>query len=183
MTRWTSWRGSLSASVVLFVLTLLAAGPLEAHPRGPQVPESSVPVAPAVPSESIREPQAPPPSLVAAPGGPLPSWLVPVIALAVAGAMTRRSPRATAAVVLALLAMFAAESSLHSVHHLGDPRGAEQCLVLSFSQHLSADCPFPHATPLLVRARGGTVVLARAARPVVFPLRPDQGRAPPAFPA
>jgi hypothetical protein len=106
--------------------------------------------------------------------------MVPVVVLAVAGAMTRRSPRATAAVVLALLAVFAAESALHSVHHIGDPRGAEQCLVLSFSQHLSADCPSPSATLLLARDPGCTVALASAACPVEFPLRPDQGRAPPA---
>jgi hypothetical protein len=183
MTRLTAWRVSASASIALFVLTLLVVATLEAHPRKPQVSDPPVAVAPVVPSEPIREPQAPPPSLVAAPGGPLPWWLVPAVVLAVGGAMTLRSRRATAAVVLALLAVFAAESALHSVHHIGDPRGAEQCLVLSFSQHLSADCPSLTGTPLPARDPGCTVALASAGRPVEFPLRPDQGRAPPAWPA
>jgi hypothetical protein len=103
-----------------------------------------------------------------------------VAGLALAGAIARRSPRAGTLALVVVLTVFVAESTIHSVHHIADPRGAAQCQVLSVAQHvhggaaaaeITADAP-ADVGPLLV-----TLSDPLLAAPT---LRPDQGRAPPA---
>jgi hypothetical protein len=83
-------------------------------------------------------------------------------------------------IVLVLqLAIAAAESAVHGLHHLDNPDGAENCQVLTVSQQLHGE-PAPEQPRLVPLA-----VLATATMPVVLdevtrPLRrPDMGRAPP----
>ncbi len=163
------------------MLSLLVAGELEAHPRIPQTSEAAPTEVASVPAiDSVRETPSPP-SLVAASGRSLSSWLVLAIAVTLAGATVRRSRRATVLAMVALLLVFVAESTVHSVHHFGDLRGAAQCQVLSLSQHLSADCPTPVGVPLPAGDPGLPVVTAASSPPVELAFRPDQGRAPPAL--
>jgi hypothetical protein len=98
--------------------------------------------------------------------------------VALAWAPGRRRPRRTVAVVLGLLlAVFAFESGVHSVHHsaAADP---SHCAVASAVAHLSGDVATLDALPAPAAGRrSGTHRDDRAS--VVRPLRPDSGRAPP----
>jgi hypothetical protein len=117
---------------------------------------------------------------------PLPAevpWYL-VATLAGLTALGARRPRRKLALALVLLlAIFAFENGVHSVHHLNDQDRGEQCVVASASQHVAgtevdgvraADAPAP-AEPALV----SPVRIIRSARS----LGPHEGRAPPVSPA
>jgi hypothetical protein len=82
--------------------------------------------------------------------------------------------------VLALLVVVAsAESGVHSVHHLDDPRGGAECQVLTVTQQLHGETSpeLPSGAPALVfRAYVLAAVPPDAPAPA---RRPDAGRAPP----
>jgi hypothetical protein len=101
-------------------------------------------------------------------------------AVAVLGATRRRWRRAAVASLIALLTVFAFETALHSVHHLGEAGADSSCPVVGATLHLSGACA--PVTDIGVPAHTGE----RAADPgptwlVPFqPIQPREGRAPPA---
>jgi hypothetical protein len=92
----------------------------------------------------------------------------------------RARGRAVALALSLLLAVFAVEAAVHSVHHLADRAAAADCSVLASSQHLAWGAADPVDTgrpPLAVT----TAPLVRSDDAPRGPLhRPVQGRAPPA---
>jgi hypothetical protein len=108
--------------------------------------------------------------------------IVVLSAVGLVGARRRWRQHAVLAFV-GLFCVFAVETSVHSVHHFGDPHAAQTCAVLASSTHVDGVCG---DTPGVV----GPTWLGYTSRvidtPVFSPLpwfRLDQGRAPPAAPA
>jgi len=115
-------------------------------------------------------------------GSPVATPLWPVaacLALAALGLMVL-APRRTLYLALALvIAVFAVEAGVHSVHHLADRHAATHCVVSAASanvQGASVEASVVPWVPIPV----GTITVAVAVRPGASPLRPDEGRAPPA---
>ena len=101
-----------------------------------------------------------------------------IAAVAVAGVALARRRRAVALACVALLALIAFETGLHSVHHIGDqPDGS--CVIASASAHTGAltvdgaalERPTEVPTPVVVSVDAPATVRSAA---------PDLGRAPPA---
>jgi hypothetical protein len=126
----------------------------------------------------------PAPPAVPAPAPALPGMapLAPAIALGLgfaAVALLRR--RACVAVLALVLVVLALETGVHSVHHLADQQGAAECVVaLATAQmHGIADASSAdHGSWLTVP--GGAIPVPTPECPGARPLRPDEGRAPPA---
>ena len=175
-------RGRLLA--LSFIGALLGAGffagPAEAHlPR-------FAPVVDVVPEPAAAPDRTPALLDLAWTAAPTPAgvpWYL-VVALSGLAALGARRPRRNLALALVLLlAIFAFENGLHSVHHLNDQDRGESCAVASASQHvagtevdgvLAAAAPAP-AEPAMV----ASVRVIRSARS----LGPHEGRAPPVSPA
>ena len=166
--------GGLLAAVAL----LVAAVPAMAHP--------GTPVRTAAPA-AVGTEAATPPTAADAPED-MPSsdapGLIPWIAagvLLVAGLLLRRFARRTLVLCLVLLlALFAFENALHSVHHGFDPKQADGCTVAMASTHLSAvTVDGVGQTPVVLAAAGHAVQPGRSLLPARW-LGLDQGRAPPA---
>lgn len=108
-------------------------------------------------------------------------WQVVLAGLAaVAFGAHRRRRRVLAFALVLLLVTFAFEVGLHSVHHGADPHQIADCAAAAASAHLSA-------TPVACLVAGEVTLPAVAttteidpSRSPLSPLRPDQGRAPPA---
>jgi hypothetical protein len=140
-------RALLASFALAAVAALLLASPVEAHRR---VPKVDAPVAQSLPAPL---PVVSPPPVVhpspavadptagawrAAPASSTSPWVFLAAAVATAGFIARRQPRATvAAALVLLLAVLAFETGVHSVHHLGDPGRGEACAIAATSQHLS----------------------------------------------
>ena len=125
-------------------------------------------------------------------GGALPGWVlaaapdmpgVPWPALAIVAAVVAlgswRPRRAAAFALVLLLAVFAFEDGLHSVHHGMNQAQASSCPVAAAATHL-------HATPVDGVAPCDVVlpVVALAVEmspsdPIAYLASPEQGRAPP----
>ena len=91
-----------------------------------------------------------------------------------------RYPRWLAASALAVLLMIVAfESSVHAVHHLGDPDGGARCAVASITSQLSGTPDLPDFDQSDLNAATGRVVVAARLSPGSRPLSPQWGRAPP----
>jgi hypothetical protein len=152
---------------------LLAASPaVAAHP--PPAPDSLTAAAPGSPTLDTPPAEPPPPAT------PATAALVCLAVLALPGVLVARgSRRAGALAAAALLVWFAAETAIHSAHHLGDPGGTERCSVFTASQHLSGLDPEP-VGPALERPAATTIMPpaspVAAARVV---LDAEQARAPP----
>src|SRR5262245_3824116 len=119
------------------------------------------------------------PTLSAAPDLPGLPWPALLCAL-LAGALGWRRPRrAIALAVVLLLAVFAFEEGLHSVHHLNSQTKLVRCSVAAATAHLAATT--------VDSAAGHDVILPVATHttessqtdPVARFICPDQGRAPP----
>ena len=142
--------------------------------ESPPVQDSAAPVV-AIPGRSASTP-APEPSA-------LTSWIV-AGALALGGLALRRGPRRAVVVGLVLLlALFAFEDALHSVHHGFDPKQAETCTIAAASGHVSGV-----AVEAVVGASMILMPVGQAVEPDRSPLplhrlASDQGRAPPALAA
>jgi hypothetical protein len=112
---------------------------------------------------------------------PVPWHLVALLAgLAALGA--RRPRRALGLTLILLLAVFAFESGVHSVHHLADPARGEHCAVAAASQHVSGT----EVTAVIVAEslpQAPHEVAPAAPTGRVQLIGPEQGRAPPALPA
>lgn len=89
-----------------------------------------------------------------------------------------RSRRAVVGLLIALLAVFAFEAGLHSVHHFSEQREAPRCVVESVSSNLSGGVGEPVAILGQAETVDGTPHLEPAAPPQRS-LQPDRGRAPP----
>ena len=169
---------------LLFVTALLGggllAGPAEAHvsrflPAVDVVPEPTTAAAPTlVPAD---------PAWTAA---PIPAGVPWVLVAALAGitALGAHRPRRTLTVALVLiLAVFAFENGVHSVHHLNDQDRGERCALASASQHVAgATCDGVLATDVPAPAEAATVAAIRVFRSTRS-FGPPEGRAPPARPA
>lgn len=162
---------------------LVPAAPAVAHESAPLL--APVPEAPA--AQEVAAPVTAIPAAAAAPATPEPAGLTPWIvagALALGGLGLRRSPRRAVLVgLMLLLAVFAFEDALHSVHHGLDPKQAQTCTIAAASGHVSGV-----AVDGVIEASMILVPIGQAVEPDRTPLplhrlAPDQGRAPPALPA
>jgi hypothetical protein len=113
---------------------------------------------------------------------PVALWL-PALLLAVVALAWRRPRRAVALALVLILAAFAFDIGVHSVHHLGDQERVRDCAVASAAAHVPADtgAAFEVAPALAASTE-------RAASPGGPSLRslarsPGRGRAPPHLPA
>jgi hypothetical protein len=101
-----------------------------------------------------------------------------IAAVAVAAVALARRRRAVALACVALLALIAFETGLHSVHHIGDQPGSS-CVIASASAQTGAltvdrtalERPTEVTTPVVVSVQAPTTARSAA---------PDLGRAPPA---
>jgi hypothetical protein len=166
----------LFALLVVAVLTI--GGPAWAHDR------SSVGGAPARPTAATAAPVVATPLEIISAGTPEPS--LPLAALLLLGgvgvAALSRQRRVVALTLVAIVALLAFETGVHSTHHLGKPDDAAQCAVAWMSAQLSADVvDVTVETPALAPQANAPLlassVLAERA------IAPDAGRAPPTLPA
>jgi hypothetical protein len=159
---------------------LIPAAPATAHEALP------LPAPAAAAGSEIAPPVAASPAAaaVAAPhSGGLTPWIL-AGALALGGLVLRRSPRRAVLVGLVLLlALFAFEDALHSVHHGFDPKQAQTCTIAAASGHVSGIAvDGAIEAPVILIPAGHAVEIGLASVPL-HRLAPDQGRAPPALPA
>jgi len=164
---------ALLLSVIAAVGLAALASPAWAHSRpAPQSPEA----------DEIGAATAPLAFPAPAPALPRMAPLAPAIALglgfAAVALLRRRAWVAGLALVLVVLAL---ETGVHSVHHLADQQGAAECVVAfaTAQMHGTAEAsPTDHGSWLTVPV--GAVPAPAPERPGARPLRPDEGRAPPA---
>ena len=176
-------RGFAIGLVILILLCGLWVPSASAHPR--DIRGESVPLSPTEP-ESAPALSAPDelltsltPVVEAPPAIP---WaaaaaLLGVLLLSLSAA---RWPVETVRALLGLiLVVAAAESAIHSVHHLDNPRGGASCRVLTVTQQLHGDTSpeLPSGAP--VEEFCSDTVSAAPHDAAQFVRRPDQGRAPP----
>ena len=110
------------------------------------------------------------------PGSPWPALAI----VAAAAALGWWRPRRAAALALALLlAVFAFEDGLHSVHHGLDQAQASSCQIAAASAHLHAT-PVDGAAPCDVILPVVALAVETSPSDPIAPLAsPEQGRAPP----
>ena len=163
----------------LFVVAVLTiGGPAWAHNR------SSVDVTLAAPVQGATASVVPTPLEILSAGTPEPSLPSAALLLlgAVAVAAISRQRRLVAITLVAIVALLAFETGLHSTHHLGKPDDAAHCAVAWMSAQLSADVvdvtvETPAVAPQTIAPALASPVHAERA------IAPDAGRAPPAFSA
>jgi hypothetical protein len=118
----------------------------------------------------------------AAPTPPALPWplMLSVATLMLLG--SRRPRRALAVALILVVAVFAFESGVHSVHHLGEAERGEGCALAAASQHLTGTevdvVGLVETLPLTRQVATADALIER-----VRLVGPDQVRAPPAFPA
>jgi hypothetical protein len=102
------------------------------------------------------------------------------MAVAVSVPRGRRGRRLRSVGLSLLLILVGVEGAVHSVHHLGDARAADRCLVATSAEHVSAvDIDVPTvACPQIPVSYTPLPLLPALARGAS--LAPDAGRAPPA---
>jgi hypothetical protein len=170
-------RPSLFALMLGLALLGAVVAPQNAVAHSGILEDAAVEVAPAT---SIAAPALENRVWSAAPATAAVPWPLLAAVVAVAALGARRPRRALALTLIVLAAVFAFESGVHSVHHLADRDGAQQCAVAAASQHVAgtevdavAADAVPAASPLLA-APGSLLARARF-------IGPDQDRAPPAL--
>jgi hypothetical protein len=172
----------LAASVVVLVMLGLAWAPNAlAHSRHAVL--ESPPVVPVTTSEVVPRPATDIAVSFATTASSTPgtvTLVTVVVAALLLGAGAVRAPVTTLRVVLALLAtVTAAESALHSVHHLDDPTGAKDCQVLTITQQLHGDAA-PESPSGVPPGELRSHIVSFDARDTAQAVRrPGQGRAPP----
>ena len=178
----------IGCGVLLLVGVLAGAARLEAHPTRPTaavvVEPAEVATAAPLPVEAL-----PAASLTRGPAAaPVWPWLalllVPALAAPRRGRWrVDRGRRGLAAALGLLLAVFACETAVHSVHHLAEPAAGERCPGYAASQHVSglSAAPATPDLPPLARLAGAA---AAAAEPLVSQISAGAHcRAPPRLPA
>ncbi len=170
------WPG-LSLIVVLVSLALFGiAAPSWAHTG------SAAPVTDASVADTTRvvPDQAPTPFLSVAPlRRPGIPWPVLLGGLALAALGWRRPRRVLVFAVVLLLALFAYEDGLHSVHHLVDRSQLNKCAVAAAAAHLNATAADDGGTVDVVLPVIAALTEVSQTDPVTSFLSPVQGRAPP----
>jgi hypothetical protein len=132
-----------------------------------------------VPGPVVAEPAPADLALSASREPPGVPWALLVGVIAAAGVARRHPRRAVGVALVLVLAVFAFEDGLHSVHHGADRTAVESCAVASAAAHLAATAVDPVApSDAILAAVEGTVDVAQAV-PVARLFCPDQGRAPP----
>jgi hypothetical protein len=117
-------------------------------------------------------------TLRAAPPSPGLSWPVLLGAFIIAAIGWQRPRRALALAVVLLLALFAFEDGIHSVHHMLD-RSQAKCAVAVAAAHLSADTAGDGpVTAVILLAPAVATEIGQPDPVALFP-SPAQGRAPP----
>lgn len=181
-------RGFVIGLITLILLCAIGVPSAGAHPR--DIRSGSASLSPTAP---VSAPALSPPALspseeplaILSPAVETPPAIPWAPAAALLGALLLslsavRWPVATARVLLVLiLVVAAAESAIHSVHHLDNPRGGASCRVLTVTQHLHGDTSpeLPSGAP--VEEFCSDTVTAALHDAAQFVRRPDQGRAPP----
>jgi hypothetical protein len=171
--------------VALAVAALVALGssaPALAHVEAP-VP--ALAPSPALDAEltalfpiAAAEP-ALPPLAERVPGGL--GWPAVLAGLA-ALALLRRAPRrAVVLAVVLLLAVFAFENGVHSVHHGADRHHMTSCALSAASSHLSATLVDHLVCAEAMLYTLGSAPISEQPAPIARPLGAHQGRAPPSI--
>jgi hypothetical protein len=162
---------------------LLLAGSATSASAHPQLPARVVMEEPAPPSLPVTAPAPLPatsmPGPAAAPPASVPLWPALALALALGAALaTPRRVRVTALILI--LVVLAVETGLHSVHHLADQQATSYCAVAVASANVHGTAQPTAVDGLGILMPLGAVVAVEVDRPGARPLRPDEGRAPPA---
>ena len=110
------------------------------------------------------------------PGIPWPALLGALIAVVLGW---RRPRRALVLAVVLLLAVFAFEDGLHSVHHLVDRSQLNKCAVAVAAAHLNATAADDGSTVDVILPVIAVLAEVSQTDPVTSFLSPVQGRAPP----
>jgi hypothetical protein len=161
-------------SALVLAASVSWCGPAMAHPAIEAAAQSSTPAV-AVPTATWSSAPTPP-------AVPWPAILAAAAALIVAW---RRPRRALALAIVLILALFAFENGVHSVHHLNDLRHLEDlrsgltCHVAAATAHLSGT-PVDVTTPEdLVLPSYERLVVQHQPAVDALSLSAHQGRAPP----
>lgn len=157
------------ARLVLFVMLVIAAGVLTGHPAetlaGPQFHHAADTDSSDSGSDSTR-------NLV----GALAVFVLSAVGLV---SVRRRWRQRALLAFVGLLCVFAVETAVHSVHHLGDQDALRACAVLVAAAHVSGVCD---DVPVVV-APTWLGYISPVTDPDIFSrvlwFRPDEGRAPP----
>ena len=165
-------RTALAFAVLVALLT--TGVPAWAHTRAPIVPVPA-PSAPAfVPSLETFTAAAPEPSL---------PWVALLLLGAVGIAAVSRRRQLMAVTLVAIVALLAFETGVHSTHHLGKPDDSAHCAVAWMSAQLSADVVDATVDAAPTLAPEATVSLLAPPALAERAIAPDAGRAPPALSA
>jgi hypothetical protein len=163
------------SSVVLAILWL---GTLAVSPAAAHTPLLEV-IAPDGPAWTGEPAALPGWMLSAAPGEPGLPWPAAVV-IAAAAALAWLRPRRTMAIALVLLlAIFALEDAVHSVHHGFDQAQATSCAVAAVGAHLTATTDSGADPCEILLAVAALSAPPRASSPAARSTGPDLGRAPP----
>ena len=174
--------GFLHAAVLSIAIFLALAAPALAHSPHPLRVEreaTAVGLDPGLLATPAGAPQREAPASANAIPRAAPSavaGLAVALALLLIARASRRGVAAAASIALLVLAF---ESGVHSVHHLGDTRGAAQCSVASAAPHLVGSPAEPPSVSPAVAPGGDGLIVAGAPALSSCPFRPDAGRAPP----
>jgi hypothetical protein len=165
-------------ALLLVVLGALAFWCVPASAHAPAYGEyDQPPLAPTVDSQSVEVPKA---AWHAATSPLTLPWTALAAALVLVVGVARRPRRAFALAIVLILALFAFEDGVHSVHHLNDPTGRAACAVaLAASTHAAG--PPAHgwtAEPLIVLVPE-RLIFEQQPSLNACPLAAHQGRAPP----
>jgi hypothetical protein len=178
-------RGFVVGLVTLILLCGMWVPSASAHPRDIRGESASLsPTEPvSAPAPALSPSEEPLTGLTPAVEAPPASPWAPAAALLGVLLLTLSAVRRPVETVRALLGLIlvvaAAESAIHSVHHLDNPRGGTSCRVLTVTQQLHGDTSpeLPSGAP--VEESCSDTVTAALHDAAQFVRRPDQGRAPP----
>jgi hypothetical protein len=118
-------------------------------------------------------------TLAAAPDMPGAPWSALAIVAAAVGLGSWRPRRAAAFALVLLLAVFAFEDGLHSVHHGMNQTQASSCPVAAAAIHLHATSVEGVALCVVVLPVVALAVGTSPSDPIAYLASPEQGRAPP----
>ena len=167
-----AWRPLVGLAAISAAALLLTAAPGWAHSNPPSLALVAGP-AHAIAAQSSRAMVTTTPVVM------------PVFGLCLAAAALTLLPRHQRRLVSALLALLVTvivfESSVHAVHHLGDPDGAARCAVASVTLHLSGAADPPQTSQPTFDAMTDHVIVAELLALGTRPLSPQRGRAPPSL--
>jgi len=167
-----------SATLLLVALGALAFWCMPASAHAPAYGEYDQPVSlPTVESPIVEAPSAA--WHAATPPLTLP-WLGVAAALVLVIAAARRPRRAFALAIVLILALFAFEDGVHSVHHMNDPTARAACAVaLAASTHVAGPPADGWTAEPLIVVVPEHLVSEKHPSLNSCPLAAHQGRAPP----